>query len=472
MKSVESSQSDLKSLRFGIDEKVPPRKRGRKAKVQIEAEKLLQRQISNNNNNNNNTEQVSPHAHHIMSNKRGGATLPVTDTVVPKRSQRRIKPTTKILENDELRYEFETKNIERITAQVWENSEQNETTPTHQISGAGNNSASLDKYTNSSKQRTEKSDGSNDSHPSGTNAIKKKLFAKTKRDLENSGAALDAAQNSRKLCPDIDKFLHEIKTAKLNLNRSPEDRKLSKKQQRKLAKQKEKHLEKLGLRRNGSDDGTDLDSLSDSEEFVPTTRVQVPKPSVTLRIRTGKETTPQPQLISNAKSTSTVTMTITSIATSTTATTTTTLNTTARRTQRQKLAEKSVGINCQQLKTLNNALESTGNVGVNSSSTTVPGTSNKPIRSLICLCQKSSNYYTRNTPETQYCCAIDNIDEQKVGCCNQLNGEILQLFRPSQRVGYLVLCDDHKKRLQSHNSCAGCGIFCTQVRNYELLYDF
>ncbi|KAL9883026.1 histone-lysine N-methyltransferase G9a [Glossina fuscipes fuscipes] len=462
LKAVESSQSDLKSLRFAIDEKVPPRKRGRKAKVQIEAEKLLQRQISNNNNNNNNTEQVSPHGHNIMSNKRGGTTLPVTDTVVPKRSQRRIKPTTKILENDELRYEFETKNIERITAQVWENSELNETTPTHQISGAGNNSASLDKYTNSSKQRSEKSDGSNDSHPSGTNAIKKKLFAKTKRDLENSGAALDAAQNSRKLCPDIDKFLHEIKTAKLNLNRSPEDRKLSKKQQRKLAKQKEKHLEKLGLRRNGSDDGTDLDSLSDSEEFVPTTRVQVPKPSVTLRIRTGKEATPQPQLINNTKSTNSVTMTATSIATSTTTTTTTTLSTTARRTQRQKLAEKSVGINCQQPKTLNNALESTGNVAINSSSATVPGASNKPARSLICLCQKSSNYYTRNTPETQYCCAIDNIDEQKVGCCNQLNGEILQLFRPSQRVGYLVLCDDHKKRLQSHNSCAGCGIFCTQ----------
>uniref|UniRef100_A0A1A9X5N0 Histone-lysine N-methyltransferase n=1 Tax=Glossina brevipalpis TaxID=37001 RepID=A0A1A9X5N0_9MUSC len=456
LKPIENSQGDLKSLRLNIDEKTPPRKRGRKAKVQIEAEKLLQRQLSNNNNNN---EQVSPHSNHVTSNKRGGTSLPVTDTVVPKRSQRRIKPTTKILENDELRYEFETKNIERITAQVWENSELNETTPTHQISGGGNSSVSLDKYTNSSKQRSEKSDGSNDSHPSGTNAIKKKLFAKTKRDLENSGAALDAAQNSRKPCPDIDKFLHEIKTAKLNLNRSPEDRKLSKKQQRKLAKQKEKHLEKLGLRRNGSDDGTDLDSLSDSEEFVPTTRVQVPKPSVTLRIRTGKETTPQPHLITNAKSTSTTTMAMTSIATSTT---TTALTTTYRRTQRQKLSEKSVEINSQQLKTLNNALQSTVNIAVNSSSTTVPGASNKPIRNLICLCQKPSNYYTRNTPETQYCCAIDNIDEQKVGCCNQLSGEILQLFRPSQRVGYLVLCDDHKKRLQSHNSCAGCGIFCTQ----------
>jgi len=82
----------------------------------------------------------------------------------------------------------------------------------------------------------------------------------------------------------------------------------------------------------------------------------------------------------------------------------------------------------------------------------------------ICLCQKSSQYYARNAPDSSYCCAIDHIDEQKIGCCNELSSEVHNLLRPSQRVSYMILCDEHKKRLHSHNCCAGCGIFCTQVR--------
>ncbi|XP_019893462.2 probable serine/threonine-protein kinase DDB_G0282963 [Musca domestica] len=397
-----------KALRIQIDEKTPPKKRGRKAKIQLEAEKHSE-------------EQISPTGAGGSSRRHGNSANDAS-VVLPKRSQRRIKPTTKILENDELRYEFETKNIVRMTAQNWESLEQTDTTPTHQI---------VQNSTTGSKMKSEKSeDSSSQQHPSGSSAIKKKLFPKSRKEMEQL----------RKPCPDIDKFLHEIKTSKWNVNRSPEDKKLSKKQQRKLAKQKEKHFEKLGLRRNGSDEISDNDSLSDNEEFVPTKRVQVGKPSVTLRVR--KESTPPQPHVGTQPTTKPVN----------TSSSSTTSNT--RRNQatkpKQTSSEKSLELDAKQLRNLNATVTSQAT------------SSNAKNSNLICLCQATSKYYTPKTPETQYCCAIDNIDDLKVGCSNQLTGEILNLFRPSQRVGYLVLCDDHKRRLQTHNSCAECGIFCTQ----------
>lgn len=410
----------------------------------------------------NSPEQLSPaSASYSNNNKRSGESV-----VLPKRSQRRIKPTTKILENDELRYEFETKNIVRMTAQNWESIEQNDTTPTHQIV-QGSSCAS------GSKMKSEKSENSNDSslqqqqHPSGSSAIKKKLFIRPRKEHE---------QSRSKPCPDIDKFLHEIKTSKWNLNRSPEDKKLSKKQQRKLAKQKEKHFEKLGLKRNGSDEVSDNDSLSDNEEFVPTTRVQVGKPSVTLRVR-KESTPPQAQQQSQQQQQMTTPMATTSSAK--TVNTSSSTSTTTRRNPRQKPAtEKAIEIDSKQLRSLNasvvaqNTTQLTG-TGVNTSTaTTTAAVVAAKNSNLICLCRANSKYYTPKTPETQYCCAIDNIDDLKVGCSNQLSGEILNLFRPSQRVGYLVLCDDHRRRLQTHNSCAECGIFCTQVGYFKTKWNF
>lgn len=346
---------------------------------------------------------MSPTPHNSSGNKR-----PADSTILPKRSQRRIRPTTKILENNELRYEFETKNIVRMTAQNWESQDLNDTTPTHQIVSG----------TSGSKQKSEKSENSNDSHnrPSGSSAIKKKLFTKSRKEV---------VEQPRMPCPDIEKFLHEIKTSKWHLNRLPEEKKLSKKQQRKLAKQKEKHFEKLGLRRNESEELSDNDSLSDNEEFVPTTRVQVGKPSVTLRVR-KESTPPQPQV-------TTTTMQPNPKAPISTST--------SRRTQRQKqqASEKAVEIDPKQLRSLNASVAAQSSVSATkataaslSSSSTQAKNSNS---NLICLCTASSKYYTPKTPETQYCCAIDNIDDLKVGCSNQLTGEILNLFRPRQRVG-------------------------------------
>ncbi|EDX16735.1 GD16494 [Drosophila simulans] len=152
-----------------LDEKTPPKKRGRKAKtpgVKLESETSCVLPFANGNK---------------KTNSSGGSELQL-----PKRSKRRIKPTPKILENDELRCEFETKHIERMTH--WESAaavDGDFETPT--TGGNGSNSST-------SRQKSDKSDGSNfeggPGHPAGTSAIKKRLFSKSQRDIENYGAAM------------------------------------------------------------------------------------------------------------------------------------------------------------------------------------------------------------------------------------------------------------------------------------------
>ncbi|XP_052857593.1 histone-lysine N-methyltransferase EHMT2-like [Drosophila gunungcola] len=443
-----------------LDEKTPPKKRGRKAKIPPGAK--IEPGTSSSSSAaptplTNGSKRTTP---------TGGAELQL-----PKRSKRRIKPTPKILENDELRCEFETKHIERMTH--WETAAAAaaaaaadgdfETPPT---GGGGSNSSA-------SRQKSDKSDGSNfdglPGHPAGTSAIKKRLFSKSQRDIENYGAALLAKSKVRP-CPDVEQFLSDIKASRINANRSPEERKLNKKQQRKLAKQKEKHLKHLGLQRNHSEEATDNDSSNTDNEFVPTTRVQVGKPSVTLRVRNTQVAKELP-------------------------------TTSAAAAQQKPSASRNPAIGQPAKVTRRVAVRGAGGAGGAGAATVAAGVSASasasasiatldaeqlhllntsiladvtPIRDLdakpgtsktakfICLCQKSSQYYARNAPDSSYCCAIDHIDEQKIGCCNELSAEVHNLLRPSQRVSYMILCDEHKKRLQSHNCCAGCGIFCTQ----------
>ncbi|KAH8361181.1 hypothetical protein KR200_009191, partial [Drosophila serrata] len=429
-----------------LDEKTPPKKRGRKAKIQPGAKLEPGTSASTTlhtltNGNNNNKNKAGP----------GGA-----EVQLPKRSKRRIKPTPKILENDELRCEFETKHIERMTH--WETAAAAaggdgdfETPPT---GGNGSNSST-------SRQKSDKSDGSNfeglPGHPAGTSAIKKRLFSKSQRDIENYGAA-QLAKSKVRPCPDVEQFLSDIKACRFNANRSPEERKLNKKQQRKLAKQKEKHLKHLGLQRNHSEEASDNDSSNTDNEFVPTTRVQVGKPSVTLRVRNtvAKEvpTTSSAAAAAALKSLKSTNLTV----------------------QPPKLTRRVGGVrggggvataaaaaggtistlDAAQLHSLNSSILADA-IDLDAAS---PSTSK--LAKFLCLCQKSSQYYARNAPDSSYCCAIDHIDEQKIGCCNELSAEVHNLLRPSQRVSYMILCDEHKKRLHSHNCCAGCGIFCTQ----------
>ncbi|XP_017030528.1 uncharacterized protein G9a [Drosophila kikkawai] len=430
------------------DEKTPPKKRGRKAKIQPGAKLEPGTSTSSStlhtltNGSNNNKNKVGP----------GGA-----EVQLPKRSKRRIKPTPKILENDELRCEFETKHIERMTH--WETAAAAadgdfETSPT---GGNGSNSST-------SRQKSDKSDGSNfeglPGHPAGTSAIKKRLFSKSQRDIENYGAA-QLAKSKVRPCPDVEQFLSDIKACRFNANRSPEERKLNKKQQRKLAKQKEKHLKHLGLQRNHSEEASDNDSSNTDNEFVPTTRVQVGKPSVTLRVR--NTVTKEGPTTSSAAAAAATLKSLKAAASNVAV-------------QPPKLTRRVGGVrggvaaaagaaaggaistlDAAQLHSLNSSILADA-MDVDAAAT--PSTSK--LAKFLCLCQKSSQYYARNAPDSSYCCAIDHIDEQKIGCCNELSAEVHNLLRPSQRVSYMILCDEHKKRLHSHNCCAGCGIFCTQ----------
>ncbi|XP_070132555.1 uncharacterized protein G9a [Drosophila bipectinata] len=415
-----------------LDGKTPPKKRGRKAKIQPGTK-------------------TEPGATVALTNGNKRVTATGPDVQLPKRSKRRIKPTPKILENDELRCEFETKHIERMTQ--WETAagSSNGDFETPQSGAGGGGSCS-----STSRQKSDKSDGSNfEGHPAGTSAIKKRLFSKSQRDIENASAAL-LAKSKMRPCPNVEDFLSDIKAARFNANRSPEDRKLNKKQQRKLAKQKEKHLKHLGLKRNHSDEASDNDSSNTDNEFVPTTRVQVAKRSVTLRVRTpaAKEVaTTSAQALKAASNTAHQQQPVPPKLT--------------RRVGSRAGAGGGVSmpssgvvistLDHDQLHTLNSSILADLPPA---DADAMPSTSN--LAKFICLCQKSSQYYARNAPDSSYCCAIDHIDEQKIGCCNELSAEVHNLLRPSQRVGYMILCDEHKKRLHSHNCCAGCGIFCTQ----------
>ncbi|XP_017852088.1 histone-lysine N-methyltransferase EHMT2 [Drosophila busckii] len=403
-----------------LDEKTPPKKRGRKAKIQVPPVEAAAAAATQSVG-------VGMPMGVAVSLTNGNKPRATLEQPLPKRSKRRIKPTPKILENDELRCEFETKHIERMAQ--WEAAEECE-------EAAAATAAALtptSSHCSASRQKSEKSESSLDhAHPAGSAAIKKRLLFKSQRDIDNSDAAL-LAKSLQPACPDFEQFMSEIKADKLNANRSPEERKLNKKQQRKLAKQKEKHLKQLGLRRKNAELASENDSSNtDNEEFVPTTRVHVGKPSVTLRLRNAAKelqaaaaaATPTPKLTRKAKA--------------------------AQQDQQDAVPSTSAA-----------AAAAAANSAA--AITTTAGTRARAgHKEFICLCQQSSQYYARNAPDSSYCCAIDNIDEQKIGCCNELASEVHNLLRPSQRVGYMILCDDHKKRLQSHNCCAGCGIFCTQ----------
>lgn len=59
------------------------------------------------------------------------------------------------------------------------------------------------------------------------------------------------------------------------------------------------------------------------------------------------------------------------------------------------------------------------------------------------------------------CAGMDSIDERIIGCSKKvIKG--LSMVRPSQRVPYMPLCQQHRERLLRHNCCPKCGLFCTR----------
>lgn len=120
-------------------------------------------------------------------------------------------------------------------------------------------------------------------------ANRRKSNTPPKRQSSNSNdtPAVEVVRPARPICPDPEKFLNEIKMAKINSHRSPElDKKLNVKQKKRLIKLKERHFHKLGLQRV-SKSQANKDSSSegniesdDYEDFIPTQKINVwPLPS-------------------------------------------------------------------------------------------------------------------------------------------------------------------------------------------------
>lgn len=292
-----------------------------------------------------------------------------------------------------------------------------------------------------------------------------------KRQSSNSNdlPAYEIVRPIRLPCPDPEKFLNEIKLAKINLHRSPElDKKLNSKQKKRLIKLKEKHFQKLGLQRvsksHGNKDSSSDEAIEsdDFEDFIPTQKINVGRPSVTLRMRGQKDIVIYNKPIAKPKSVQ---------------------DKAIKKSITQKVPAALIDQldrHSKELITRNpeiSLISSTKHKAGGSSQSAVRKPASlqhhhqitsevtlsirKEADSNICLCNKVSKFYTRKTDET-YCSAVDQIEDQKVGCGNEVEGELLNLLRPSVRVSYMLLCESHKKRLFSHNCCASCGVFLTQ----------
>ncbi|KFB40512.1 AGAP003013-PA-like protein [Anopheles sinensis] len=83
-------------------------------------------------------------------------------------------------------------------------------------------------------------------------------------------------------------------------------------------------------------------------------------------------------------------------------------------------------------------------------------------RPLLCLCRQMSDIFVASSVGTGYCTAVDDIDGQMIGCCNELSDELVHMLRPSPTVSFQLLCNLHRKRLEDHSCCAICGVYCTQ----------
>lgn len=353
------------------------------------------------------------------------ATSTVADPInaPSQRLSRRIKPTAKILANDELRYGFELQNNARLSL----------------------SSENLD---------TEKSPIKDDKQIILPSAHTEAIFVKDSlpnatidQTKEKSILEIENLPRLRAPCPDPVEFINAIKMEKINLHRSPEDnKKMSIKQRKRLLKLKEKHFYKLGLQRsridypNSSHNSTETEE--GEEEFLPNTKVIVGRPNVTLRLRANTNTLDRFGNNLNSKH------------------------------RKSKNQESQLSLKTRIYTVIPSAKHKTNIILSTSKNTAHDEHDGKsPQRELssnikdttICLCSKPSKYYIHRTTVNGFCRAIDEIENQFVGCCNEIvGGELLNLLRPSVRVKYSLLCSFHVQRLKAHQSCAGCGIFCTQ----------
>lgn len=339
------------------------------------------------------------------------------------RSQRRIKPTAKILENEELRQGFEVTNCKRLSL--------------------SNENLMMDCYDRSPPTANRSGNVSSNNRSPNASSPDSKTAA---IDIVAEAAEI-LKQSSKKPCRDPQEFLNEIKNFKIGTNRSPEDnKKLTKSQHRRLLKQKEKHLGLLGLRPKNDYTSSSDDDESDTEEFNPTTSNRSSsshRPAITLRLRNQQKFATENQKHKNSQL------------------------------RKREHIESMHGEKRMKLSAAENIpmLDSSDDddcivIDSRNECGTYGGKENSNIN-LVCSCHQKTKYYMRQGQNQSvngkvFCCAVDEIEKRKIGCTNELIEPLISLYRPSVKVSYMVLCPSHKKRLSSHNCCSGCGLFCTQ----------
>lgn len=330
------------------------------------------------------------------------------------RSQRRIKPTAKILANEELRQGFEVTNCKRLSLSNENLMDHLDRSPT--MRSSGNETSSNKSPVISSPEKSPK------------------IFHEPHQETETN-VILHKSVMAKKPCRDPQEFINEIKSFKIGVNRSPEDnKKLTKSQQRRLIKAKEKHLGLLGLRPKAGHSDSSNES-STSEDFVPT-KFKSHRPAITLRLRNQRAA----ELLKRNASL-----------------------------RKREYPEKRLKlIACKPPTEEIDLSDDDDDCIVVENKTSHSGKENNNVN-LICSCHLKTKYCINHAESLSctvngkmFCCAIDEIESRKIGCTNELTESLISLFRPSVKVSYMALCNSHKKRLVSHNCCSGCGIFCTQ----------
>ncbi|XP_045541652.1 histone-lysine N-methyltransferase EHMT1 isoform X1 [Papilio machaon] len=89
-----------------------------------------------------------------------------------------------------------------------------------------------------------------------------------------------------------------------------------------------------------------------------------------------------------------------------------------------------------------------------------------------CNCEASSNMFAAPDELTEpvFCQAIDSVDGVRVGCSHSAarrGGELQPLVRAGPRTPYLLACRLHTAQLRKHMCCAACGLFCAQGIFYQ-----
>ena len=341
------------------------------------------------------------------------------------RSQRRIKPTAKILANEELRQGFEVTNCKRLSLSNENLMEHLERSP---LSRSGNDTSSNKSPAVSSPEKSPKN------------------YMETHQESETTIILNKSPPPPKKPCRDPQDFINEIKSFKIAANRPPEEnKKLTKSQQRRMIKAKEKHLGLLGLRPKTQDHSDSSNESSTSEDFVPAKFSHRPtgnRPAITLRLRNQREIHKRKMNMRKRENA-------------------------ANAEKRLKLIIEKPSVEIDMSDDDDCIVVESSKIS-RSESAYSSNKENSNIN-LICSCHHNTKYVINSTQNLafttngkMFCCAIDEIESRKIGCTNELTEPLINLFRPSVKVSFMALCMSHKKRLVSHNCCSGCGIFCTQ----------